>query len=95
MADNGAAAAAAPGKDNIEYMKIKAVGQDNSEVHFLVKSGTSMAKVKKSYADRTGVSVGSLRFVLGERHISDKDTPKSLEMEDDDVIEVYQVQTGG
>ncbi|UMM40754.1 hypothetical protein L5515_017270 [Caenorhabditis briggsae] len=95
MADNSTAAAVAPGGENAEYIKIKLIGQDSSEVHFRVKFGTLMAKVKKSFADRTGVSVGSLRFVFDGLRINDDDTPKSLEMEDNDVIHVYQEQTGG
>jgi small ubiquitin-related modifier len=54
-----------------------------------------MMKLKKSYADRTGVSIASLRFLFDGRRINDEDTPKSLGMEDDDVIEVYQEQLGG
>ena len=57
-----------------------------------MKYGTSMAKLKKSYAERTGVSVSSLRFLFDGRRINDDDTPKTLEMEEDDVIEVYQVK---
>lgn len=80
-------------------------------MHFRVKFGTSMGKLKKSYAERTGVSVNSLRFLFGNvlnfrilfvkyvifdgRRINDEDTPKSLEMEQDDVIEVFQEQVGG
>ncbi|CAJ0961473.1 unnamed protein product, partial [Mesorhabditis belari] len=78
-----------------EYIKLKVVGQDANEVHFRVKYGTSMGKLKKSYADRTGVSVVSLRFLFDGRRIADEDTPKSLEMEEDDVIEVYAEQLGG
>lgn len=37
----------------------------------------------------------SLRFLFDGRRINDADTPKQLEMEDDDVIEVYQEQSGG
>jgi len=73
-----------------------------------------MGKLKKSYAERTGVAVSlslldsigpctihppfqvsTLRFLFDGRRINDDDTPKSLEMEEDDVIEVYQEQTGG
>lgn len=78
-----------------EYIKLKVVGQDSNEVHFRVKFGTTMGKLKKSYADRTGVSVSTLRFLFDGRRIQDEDTPKSLEMEEDDVIEVYQEQLGG
>ncbi|CAJ0569916.1 unnamed protein product, partial [Mesorhabditis spiculigera] len=78
-----------------EYIKLKVVGQDSNEVHFRVKFGTSMAKLKKSYAERTGTAVNSLRFLFDGRRINDEDTPKSMEMENDDVIEVYAEQLGG
>ena len=42
-----------------------------------------------------GVPVDSLRFLFDGRRINDADSPKMLEMENDDVIEVYQQQTGG
>ena len=93
MAD-GDNAGAANGGDK-EYIKLKVIGQDSNEVHFRVKFGTTMGKLKKSYADRTGVQVGTLRFLFDGRRIQDEDTPKSLEMEEDDVIEVYQEQLGG
>ena len=35
------------------------------------------------------------RFLFDGRRINDDETPKALEMEQDDVIEVYQEQTGG
>lgn len=57
-------------------------------MHFRVKYGTSMGKLMKSYADRTGVAVNTLRFLFDGRRINNEDTPKSLEMEEDDVIEV-------
>ncbi|PIC13201.1 hypothetical protein B9Z55_027857 [Caenorhabditis nigoni] len=94
MADNNAAVAV-PGRDIAEYINIKVVGQDSNEIHFRVMLGTSMAKVKKAYADRVGIYVNSLRFLFDGRRITDVDTPKSLEMEDDGVIQVYQDQTGG
>ncbi|EGT57878.1 hypothetical protein CAEBREN_08029 [Caenorhabditis brenneri] len=78
-----------------EFIKIKVVSQDSNEVIFRVKPGTSMAKLKNSYASRTGAAVGTLRFLFDGTRLKDEDTPKSLEMEDDDVIEVYQEQLGG
>jgi len=95
MADNEGGNAAGDGNQQPEYIKLKVVGQDSNEVHFRVKFGTSMGKLKKSYAERTGVAVSTLRFLFDGRRINDDDTPKSLEMEEDDVIEVYQEQTGG
>uniref|UniRef100_A0A4W3H8R7 Small ubiquitin like modifier 1 n=1 Tax=Callorhinchus milii TaxID=7868 RepID=A0A4W3H8R7_CALMI len=54
-----------------EYIKLKVIGQDNSEIHFKVKMTTQLKKLKESYCQR------------------------QLGMEDEDVIEVYQEQTGG
>ena len=64
-------------------------------VYFRVKQTTQMGKLKKSYSERVGVPVSSLRFLFDGRRINDDETPKALEMEQDDVIEVYQEQTGG
>merc|ERR1712025_299902 len=89
MGDNEAA-----GGDT-EYIKLKVVGQDSNEIHFRVKMTTQMGKLKKSYSERVGVPVSSLRFLFDGRRINDDETPKQLEMEQDDVIEVYQEQTGG
>merc|ERR1712083_823209 len=82
-------------KDETEYIKLKVVGQDSNEIHFRVKMSTNMGKLKKSYAERVGVPVSSLRFLFDGRRINDDETPKALEMEQGDVIEVYQEQTGG
>merc|ERR1712126_437714 len=81
--------------DETEYIKLKVVGQGSNEIHFRVKQTTQMGKLKKSYSERAGVPVTSLRFLFDGRRINDDETPKALEMEQDDVIEVYQEQTGG
>merc|ERR1712113_369351 len=81
--------------DETEYIKLKVVGQDSNEIHFRVKQTTQMGKLKKSYSERVGVPVTSLRFLFDGLRINDDETPKALEMEQDDVIEVYQEQTGG
>merc|ERR1711893_380500 len=81
--------------DETEYIKLKVVGQDSNEIHFRVKQTTQMGKLKKSYSERVGVPVTPLRFLFDGRRINDDETPKALEMEQDDVIEVYQEQTGG
>ena len=78
-----------------EYIKLKVVGQDSNEIHFRVKMSTAMGKLKKSYSERVGAPITSLTFLFDGKRINDEETPKSLEMEQDDVIEVYQEQTGG
>ena len=81
--------------EDTEYIKLKVVGQDSNEIHFRVKMSTQMGKLKKSYAERVGAPMTALRFLFDGKRINDEETPKSLEMEQDDVIEVYQEQTGG
>ena len=67
--------------DETEYIKLKVVGQDSNEIHFRVKQTTQMGKLKKSYSERVGVPVTSLRFLFDGRRINDDETPKALEME--------------
>lgn len=79
-----------------EFIKLKAVGQDGVEVHFKVKKSIKLQKLKKSYAERLGVNVESLRFVFDEeRTIKDEDTPKMLKMKDCDVIDVFAIEQPG
>ena len=81
-------------KGETEYMKLKVVGQNCNEIHFRVKITTQMGKLKKSYSERVGAPIALLRFLFDGKRINDDETPKSLEMEQDDFIEVYQEQTG-
>uniref|UniRef100_A0A7N5K9G2 Small ubiquitin like modifier 1 n=10 Tax=Laurasiatheria TaxID=314145 RepID=A0A7N5K9G2_AILME len=69
--------------------------QDSSEIHFKVKMTTHLKKLKESYCQRQGVPMNSLRFLFEGQRIADNHTPKELGMEEEDVIEVYQEQTGG
>ncbi|XP_018089687.1 small ubiquitin-related modifier 1-A isoform X1 [Xenopus laevis] len=82
-------------KDGGDYIKLKVIGQDSSEIHFKVKMTTHLKKLKESYCQRQGVPMNSLRFLFEGQRISDHQTPKELGMEEEDVIEVYQEQTGG
>ncbi|XP_048208063.1 small ubiquitin-related modifier 1-like [Perognathus longimembris pacificus] len=77
-----------------EYIKLKVIGQDSSEIHFKVKMTTHLKKLKESYCQRQGVPMNSLRILFEGQRIAVNHTPKELEMEEEDVIEVYQEQTG-
>ncbi|XP_065183449.1 small ubiquitin-related modifier 1-like [Sycon ciliatum] len=78
-----------------EHINLKVMGQDSSEVHFKIKRTTPLRKLKQAYCERQGVPVNSLRFMFDGNRIGDDQSPKQLEMDDDDVIEVFQEQTGG
>uniref|UniRef100_A0AC34R2T2 Ubiquitin-like domain-containing protein n=1 Tax=Panagrolaimus sp. JU765 TaxID=591449 RepID=A0AC34R2T2_9BILA len=78
-----------------DYIKLIVVGMDGIEVHFRAKYGTRLAKLKKSYCECIGVQVKTLRFLYAGSRIGDEDTPKTLEMEENDVIKVYKEQLNG
>jgi small ubiquitin-related modifier len=77
------------------FIKIKVLNQEGNEIHYRLKMFSNLEKLKKSYSEQIGVPCSSLRFVFDGKRLSDTDTPNSLEMEDGDLIEVYQEQTGG
>merc|ERR1711936_860077 len=81
--------------DETEYIKLKVVGQDSNEIHFRVKQTTQMGKLKKSYSERVGVPVTSLRFLFDGRRINEDETPKALEMEQDQTGGHNKEQNGG
>ncbi|XP_047395224.1 small ubiquitin-related modifier 1-like [Sciurus carolinensis] len=78
-----------------EHIKLKVSGQDSSMIHFKVKMTTNLKKLKESYCQRQGLPMNSLKFLFEGQRTADNQTPKELGMEEEDVIEVYQEQTGG
>lgn len=78
-----------------EVINVRVVAQDGNEIHFKVKMTTQLKKLKESYCQRQGVPLNSLKFLFEGQKIADNHTPEELEMEEDDVIEVFQEQMGG
>jgi len=54
-----------------------------------------MSKVFNTYAQRKGVQVNSLRFLLDGDRIQNEDTPAKLELDDQDQIDCMLEQMGG
>ena len=65
--------------DETKYLKL--VDQNSIEIHFSVKQTTQMGKLKKSYSERVGVPLSSLRFFFDGQWINNLDTPEALKME--------------
>lgn len=83
-------------KTTDEYIRLRVITSDmTNEVHFRVKAATSLGRLKRSYCSKLGFQSDELRFVFDGHRITDEDTPKSLGMINDDVIEIYQERTGG
>ena len=55
---------------------VKVVGQDSNGLNFRVKMSTNMGMLKKSYAERFGVPVSSLKFCFNGQHIRDDESPR-------------------
>ena len=66
-----------------------------SQTFFKVKKTTRMEKVFNTYAQRKGVSMNSLRFLLDGERINADSTPKTLDLEDQDQIDCMLEQQGG
>eukprot|EP00045_Choanoeca_perplexa_P020417 m.4309 g.4309 ORF g.4309 m.4309 type:complete len:94 (-) comp6847_c0_seq1:721-1002(-) len=77
------------------YVNLKVMGQDGAEVHFKIKKTTTMKKLKEAYCGKKGLNSASVRLSFDGATIQDTDTPTSLDMEDNDKIDVFQQQTGG
>eukprot|EP00092_Neocalanus_flemingeri_P051444 GFUD01059850.1.p1 GENE.GFUD01059850.1~~GFUD01059850.1.p1 ORF type:complete len:154 (-),score=43.62 GFUD01059850.1:36-497(-) len=77
-----------------QIIKLNVVGLDDSrEIYFMVKQTAKLGKFMKSYSEMVGVSMTSLRFLFDGRRVYSDETPSVLEMEEEDVIEVYLEQT--
>ncbi|KAL9844835.1 small ubiquitin-related modifier 3-like isoform 2-T2 [Geothlypis trichas] len=82
-------------KTENEHINLKVVGQDRSVVQFRIKRHTPLSKLMKAYCCRQGLSMKYITFLFDGQLIKEEDTPAQLEMEHNDMIEVYQQQTGG
>ena len=69
--------------------------QTGEETFFKIKKTTKMSKVFETYASRRGVQVNSLRFMLDGERIDPSQTPKMLELDDQDQIDCMLEQMGG
>jgi len=76
-------------------INIKVLTQTGEEVFFKIKRNTKLSKLQGAYASKVGKDVSSIRFLYDGNRIHDDDTPASLDMEDNDTIDVMVEQVGG
>ncbi|XP_063711130.1 small ubiquitin-related modifier 1-like [Symsagittifera roscoffensis] len=94
MTDTGNGDNATTQKSN-DYVTLKVLKDGAGEVHFRVKMTTKMSKLKSNFCDRQGLNMASVRFTFEGQRIEDDMTPADLDLQDDDLIEVFSEQTGG
>lgn len=84
-----------PEESSNEPITIRVKDQTGEETMFKIKKSTKMEKVFKAYAARKGVEPASLRFLLDGERVAPEQTPKMLELEDEDQIDCVLAQVGG
>ncbi|KAK7208267.1 ubiquitin-related domain-containing protein [Myxozyma melibiosi] len=77
-----------------EHLNIK-VTDNNNEVFFRIRKTTGLKKLMDTFCERQGKSRLAVRFLFDGERVNDADTPQTLGMQDGDILEVVQEQTGG
>jgi small ubiquitin-related modifier len=75
--------------------EIDPAAQDGNEVHFKIKKSTPLRKLMDAFCQRQAINPTSIRFLYDGKRVNETQTPKELEMEDNDVIDAVLQQTGG
>jgi len=78
-----------------DTITIRVREMSGEETLFKVKRTTQMKKVFNAFAARKGVDSHLLRFMLDGSRIGENDTPKTLDLEEDDQIDCMYEQQGG
>ena len=76
-------------------INLRVVNQEGSEVYFKIKKQTQLKKLMEAYCQRQGVDMNSVRFLYDGQRLTADQTPKQLDMEDDEIIDAVLQQTGG
>lgn len=66
-----------------------------TQVFFKISKTTTMKKLMDTYCKKLGVMPNSFRFLFNGERLKDDDTPQSLQMENDDIIDAMLQQIGG
>ena len=77
-----------------EIITIGITDVTGEEMFFRVKKSTKFEKIFPAYLQRTGLSRGAVQFLFDGQRIHEMCTPRSLEMENDDQVEVYLYEAG-
>ena len=77
-----------------EVITIGLEDQTGDVMYFKLKKSTQLEKVMSAYAQRRGVCVSTLRFLFEGKTILYTCTPRSLEMEDNELVDVMLVSKG-
>ncbi|CAB4491708.1 ubiquitin-like protein [Rhizophagus irregularis] len=77
------------------FVNLKVQDYSKSETVYKVKKTKPLNKLKQVHCDRNGLDIKFMLFLFDGHQIKDYDTPDSLEMENDDIIDIVCHQKGG
>jgi len=86
---------AEPKQEDDNHINIKVVSQDHNEVLFKISKTTPMKKMMDAYCKKQGIMPTSVRFLFNGERLREGDTPQSLQMENNDIIDAMLQQIGG
>ena len=73
---------------------IRVRDQTGEETFFRVKKRTQFERIFSTYAQRKGVNIASLRFLIDGERINPTQSPRELDMRDQDQIDCMLEQQG-
>ena len=82
-------------KEKPDSIDLKVMGQDGKFLKFKIAKHTALKKLMSTYCERTGLDIQTIRFSFDGSRINESDTPKSLDLQEGDTLEVFMQQTGG
>ncbi|XP_074287771.1 uncharacterized protein LOC141612922 [Silene latifolia] len=81
--------------DAVKMITIKIEKQNTKTVAFKIKRNVHLGKVLIRYCEHMGFTENVYKFQYLGKQVKDTDTPDSLDMEDDDVIDCWDPLLGG
>lgn len=76
-------------------LNLKLVDANGLATYYKIKDITPLSKLFSNYASRMGIPLNQIRFMHDGQRILNEATARSLDLEDNDVIDVMSHQTGG
>ena len=78
-----------------ESITIRVKDAGGEEMFFKVKKTTKMEKIISAYSQRKGMAVTAFRLMFDGNRVNPTDTPKMLEMDDNDQMDAMLETVGG
>ena len=78
-------------KQEETYFNVQIEGEDSTVIDFAIKSSSSIiGDLKRIYCERIRFETNSITLLYDGRRLNYEDTPESLQLQENDIIEAYQ-----